>query len=112
MDQLFSSIFPSATYFLNKINDTIYYISIEEIGLANAIREGRQDEFIEEEAIFSLLDGQDEWRLSLNQGLLRTWKRSNYRIRLGDYRIGIEIQKDTIIFTRFLHRKDIYKFFP
>ena len=35
-----------------------------------------------------------------------------YRIRLGDYRIGIEIQKDTIIFTRFLHRKDIYKFFP
>ena len=35
-----------------------------------------------------------------------------YRIRLGEYRIGIEIQKDTIIFTRFLHRKDIYKFFP
>ena len=34
--------------------------AIEEIGLANAIREGRQDEFIEEEAIFSLLDGQDE----------------------------------------------------
>ncbi len=35
-----------------------------------------------------------------------------YRIRLGEYRIGIEIQKDTIIFIRFLHRKDIYKFFP
>jgi Cytotoxic translational repressor of toxin-antitoxin stability system len=35
-----------------------------------------------------------------------------YRIRLGNYRIGIELSEDTIIFTRFLHRKDIYKFFP
>jgi mRNA interferase RelE/StbE len=35
-----------------------------------------------------------------------------YRIRLGDYRIGIEIVNDEIIFTRFLHRKDIYKYFP
>ena len=34
--------------------------AIEEIGLANAIQEGRQDEFVEEEMIFSLLDGQDE----------------------------------------------------
>ena len=35
-----------------------------------------------------------------------------YRIRLGNYRIGIELSEDTIIFTRFLHRKDIYRFFP
>lgn len=33
--------------------------AIEEIGLANAIQEGRQDEFVEEEEIFSLLNGQD-----------------------------------------------------
>ena len=37
---------------------------------------------------------------------------SFYRIRLGDYRIGIEVVNDEIIFTRFLHRKDIYKYFP
>lgn len=37
---------------------------------------------------------------------------SFYRIRLGDYRIGIELINDELIFTRFLHRKDIYKFFP
>ena len=37
---------------------------------------------------------------------------SFYRIRLGDYRIGIEFINDELIFTRFLHRKDIYKFFP
>jgi mRNA interferase RelE/StbE len=35
-----------------------------------------------------------------------------YRIRLGDYRIGIEVINGEIIFTRFLHRKDIYKYFP
>ncbi len=35
-----------------------------------------------------------------------------YRIRIGDYRIGIEIVEGTVILTRFLHRKDIYKYFP
>jgi mRNA interferase RelE/StbE len=35
-----------------------------------------------------------------------------YRIKAGDYRIGIEIVNDKVIFTRFLHRKDIYKYFP
>ncbi len=35
-----------------------------------------------------------------------------YRIRIGEYRIGIEVIDDEIIFTRFLHRKDIYKYFP
>lgn len=35
-----------------------------------------------------------------------------YRIRIGDYRVGIEIVDNTIIFVRFLHRKDIYKYFP
>ena len=37
---------------------------------------------------------------------------SFYRIRLGDYRIGIEVLENEIVFVRFLHRKDIYKFFP
>ncbi|NUN66228.1 type II toxin-antitoxin system RelE/ParE family toxin [Pseudanabaena biceps] len=38
---------------------------------------------------------------------------SFYRIRLlGDYRVGIEVLEDEVIFVRFLHRKDIYKFFP
>ena len=36
---------------------------------------------------------------------------SFYRIRLGDYRIGIEVIENAIIFARFLHRKDIYKSF-
>ena len=35
-----------------------------------------------------------------------------YRIRLGDYRIGIEIVDEEVIFVRFLHRRDIYRRFP
>ena len=37
---------------------------------------------------------------------------SFYRIRLSDYRVGIEVLENEVIFVRFLHRKDIYKFFP
>lgn len=36
----------------------------------------------------------------------------HYRIRIGDYRVGIVIKDDEVIFERFLHRKDIYKFYP
>ena len=36
----------------------------------------------------------------------------HYRIRVGDYRAGIFIKNDIVIFERFIHRKDIYKFFP
>jgi hypothetical protein len=32
--------------------------AIEEIGLANAIREGRQNEFVSEESIVAILEGQ------------------------------------------------------
>lgn len=35
-----------------------------------------------------------------------------YRIRTGDYRIGITIEDDQITFIRVLHRKEIYRFFP
>lgn len=35
-----------------------------------------------------------------------------YRIKLGDYRIGVFIENNTIEFARILHRKEIYKYFP
>ena len=37
---------------------------------------------------------------------------SFYRIRVGDYRIGIEVVGEEIVFVRMLHRKDIYRYFP
>lgn len=37
---------------------------------------------------------------------------SYYRIRIGEYRLGFSVDKDQVRLIRFLHRKDIYKFFP
>ena len=35
-----------------------------------------------------------------------------YRIRIGDYRIGLSLENDEITLIRVLDRKDIYKYFP
>ena len=35
-----------------------------------------------------------------------------FRIKVGDYRLGIIMEAETVEFVRCLHRKDIYKYFP
>ena len=35
-----------------------------------------------------------------------------FRIRIGDYRLGIYVEKGDIYTQRFAHRKDIYDIFP
>lgn len=35
-----------------------------------------------------------------------------YRLRIGDYRLGIKLAGNTLELIRFLHRKDIYRRFP
>jgi len=38
---------------------------------------------------------------------------SYYRIKIGDYRLGMEaISNREVLLIRFLHRKDIYRYFP
>lgn len=37
---------------------------------------------------------------------------SAYRIRMGDFRIGVFIEDNKVEFARIIHRKDIYKMFP
>jgi mRNA interferase RelE/StbE len=37
---------------------------------------------------------------------------SYYRIRVGDYRLGLQLSEHTLILLRFMSRKDIYKYFP
>lgn len=37
---------------------------------------------------------------------------NEYRIKVGNYRLGIRIEKGTVKFIRCLHRKDIYRYFP
>ncbi len=35
-----------------------------------------------------------------------------YRIRMGQYRLGLAIVGDTVVLVRFLHRSEIYRYFP
>lgn len=35
-----------------------------------------------------------------------------YRIRVGDYHIGLVFHEDSLIFVRCLHRRDIYRYIP
>ena len=35
-----------------------------------------------------------------------------YRIRIGDYRIGLFIEGKTAEFARVIHRREIYRLFP
>ena len=35
-----------------------------------------------------------------------------YRIRIGNYRIGVFVDGDTVEFARVVHRRDVYKVFP
>jgi mRNA interferase RelE/StbE len=38
---------------------------------------------------------------------------SYYRIKIDDHRLGMElISNREVVFVRFLHRKDIYRYFP
>ena len=36
----------------------------------------------------------------------------SFRIRIGEYRIGLLIDGDRAEFVRCLHRRDMYRFFP
>ncbi len=37
---------------------------------------------------------------------------SHFKIRFGDYRVGLKIEDNVVNIERALHRKDIYRFFP
>ena len=36
----------------------------------------------------------------------------HYRSRIGNYRVGLIIEQNVVAFVRFLHRKEIYRYFP
>jgi len=36
----------------------------------------------------------------------------HFRIRIGDYRLGFKVEDDPVLLMRFMHRKDLYRFFP
>ena len=38
--------------------------------------------------------------------------RNYYRIRMGDYRIGLICEQGNVTFVRCLHRREIYRYLP
>ncbi|MEM1043275.1 MAG: type II toxin-antitoxin system RelE/ParE family toxin [Bacteroidota bacterium] len=34
-----------------------------------------------------------------------------YRLRIGDYRLGLKLEEETVIVLCFLHQRDIYRRF-
>ncbi|HEY5326903.1 MAG TPA: type II toxin-antitoxin system RelE/ParE family toxin [Mucilaginibacter sp.] len=89
MDVIFDRSFSKS---LNKLNDKEIRGKIEEV-------------IIEVESADSLIQITNVKKM---QGF-----KTFYRIRIGDYRIGIELENPTTLrFIIVLHRKDIYKKFP
>jgi len=63
------------------------------------------------ELIFETLP--DSEALSEVSGLKSLRQSKNvFRIRLGEYRIGLKKEGDLIEVVRVLHRKDFYRYFP
>lgn len=35
-----------------------------------------------------------------------------YRVRIGDYRVGLAAEEGAVVFVRVLHRREVYRYFP
>jgi mRNA interferase RelE/StbE len=46
-----------------------------------------------------------------NIGKIKGYK-NYYKIRFGNYRAGLRLVNNILVFERILHRKDIYNFYP
>ena len=64
-----------------------------------------------EEIVFDRIPQSDNLQMIKNLKRIRGDK-SYYRIRVGDYRIGLKDRGWELVFMRVLHRKDIYRYFP
>ena len=45
-------------------------------------------------------------------GNLKKLEKNHFRMRIGDYRLGVTLEEKVIVFVRALHRKEIYRYFP
>jgi len=57
------------------------------------------------------IENADSLSVLLNLKKLKGEK-NYFRLKVGNYRIGIVVESDTVVFVRFLARKDIYRYFP
>ncbi|HCL57885.1 MAG TPA: plasmid stabilization protein [Spirochaetia bacterium] len=77
------------------------------------------DKINDKEVLQDIIRIIDELKTSLNLSSLKKIKKMEgfkdfYRIKLNYYRLGIQYfsEENRVVLVRFLHRKDIYKYFP
>ena len=68
---------------------------------------------VRDEVIRAIQNVEDSGSTKDIRGLKRLSGYKNaYRIKIGEFRIGVFIEKGNVEFARVIHRKDIYKVFP
>ena len=66
-----------------------------------------------EKFAFEIIPNENTFEIKQKVSKLKSKNNENYyKIRIGDYRIGLYIGKNFLEFKRVLHRKDIYRYFP
>ncbi len=66
-----------------------------------------------EKFAFEIIPNENTFEIKQKVSKLKGKNNENYyKIRIGDYRIGLYIGKNFLEFKRVLHRKDIYRYFP
>jgi mRNA interferase RelE/StbE len=63
------------------------------------------------ELVFTALPEADRLRDVTGVKAMRGYP-NRYRIRIGDYRVGIEVHGDNVEVMRVLHRREFYHYFP
>jgi len=76
---------------LRKAGDKILFKKIKEV-----IESVEQAESLDDISNFKKLKGGDNY----------------FRIRVGDYRIGLFLEEDVVFFVRVMHRREFYRYFP
>jgi mRNA interferase RelE/StbE len=63
------------------------------------------------ELAFTILPAADSLQTLMNVKAMVGYA-NHYRIRLGDYRVGIIIRDNSLEMMRVLHRREFYRYFP
>ena len=63
------------------------------------------------ELAFEILPNTQDLRSLNNVKALKSYP-NRYRIRIGDYRVGIEVDRGKVEMMRVLHRREFYRYFP
>ena len=72
----------------------------------------KNNEFLKQ--VRNVIENVEQARFATDLTGLRQLKAEGryYRMRVGDFRIGVSIEGDVVTFVRVLHRREIYRFFP